>query len=80
MEGPELIAEETGELDAEDVFDGGDDGVLTLALAEAAQELQVVVEQLFQAREDAVDDVRGDAQLTAHSFSEYLWWIPIQIH
>ena len=56
----------------EDVFDGGYDGILTLALTQPPQELQVVIQQLFQAGENAVDDVRCDAQLSSHSFGEYL--------
>ena len=68
----ELIAEDAGELDVQNVFDGGDDGILTLALAQPPQKVQMVVEQLFQAGENAIDDVRRYVKLSTHPFRENL--------
>lgn len=68
----QLVAEQTRELDPQNVLDGRHDRLLTLALPQAAQELQVVLDQLLQAREDPVDRLRTQPHLPPHSFGENL--------
>lgn len=73
VERTELIAQRARELESEHVLDGRHHGVLPLAVTQTPQKLQVVVEQLLEAREDAVDRLCREPQLPPHPLRKDLY-------
>ena len=68
----ELVAQHARKLNPQNVFDGGHDRFLSLAMPQPTQELQVVFNQLFEAGEDSVDRLRSEPHLPSHSLRKDL--------